>query len=84
MPTRAHSSHPDTRRTRRPLRPAASRTRATGRRRSRPACAMAGVPDRHRPVAIAFAAQQHGAVVLDAHGNVVRPAKLWNDTESAV
>ncbi len=47
------------------------------------ACAMAGVPDRHRPVAIAFAAQQHGAVVLDAHGNVVRPAKLWNDTESA-
>jgi xylulokinase len=47
------------------------------------ACAMAGVPDRHRPAAIAFAAQQHGAVVLDAHGDVVRPAKLWNDSESA-
>ncbi len=33
--------------------------------------------------AVAVAAQQHGMVVLDAHDEVVRPAKLWNDTESA-
>ncbi|MGH9080192.1 MAG: xylulokinase [Acidimicrobiales bacterium] len=34
-------------------------------------------------VAVAVAAQQHGLVVLDAQGEVLRPAKLWNDTESA-
>jgi len=33
--------------------------------------------------AVAVAGQQHGLVVLDADGHVVRPAKLWNDTESA-
>lgn len=33
--------------------------------------------------AIAVAGQQHGLVVLDEGGAVVRPAKLWNDTESA-
>jgi xylulokinase len=33
--------------------------------------------------AVAVAGQQHGLVVLDAHDQVVRPAKLWNDTESA-
>jgi xylulokinase len=33
--------------------------------------------------AISVAGQQHGMVVLDAGGEVVRPAKLWNDTESA-
>lgn len=33
--------------------------------------------------AISVAAQQHGLVVLDARGEVIRPAKLWNDTESA-
>src|SRR6476469_3655501 len=33
--------------------------------------------------AIAVGGQQHGMVVLDAAGAVVRPAKLWNDTESA-
>src|SRR5690242_16067493 len=33
--------------------------------------------------AIAVAGQQHGLVVLDTNGAVVRPAKLWNDTESA-
>ena len=33
--------------------------------------------------AVAIAGQQHGMVVLDAAGEVVRPAKLWNDTESA-
>jgi xylulokinase len=43
---------------------------------------MAGMND-IRPGAISFAAQQHGAVILDGHGDVVRPAKLWNDTESA-
>ena len=33
--------------------------------------------------ALAIAGQQHGMVVLDPGGAVVRPAKLWNDTESA-
>ena len=47
------------------------------------ACAQAGLPERHRPAAIAVAAQQHGLVVLGQDGGVLRPAKLWNDTESA-
>lgn len=34
-------------------------------------------------VAMAVAAQQHGLVALDTNGHVIRPAKLWNDTESA-
>ena len=33
--------------------------------------------------AVSVAGQQHGMVVLDAEGEVIRPAKLWNDTESA-
>lgn len=33
--------------------------------------------------AIAVAGQQHGMVVLDAAGRVIRPALLWNDTRSA-
>ncbi len=33
--------------------------------------------------ALSVAAQQHGLVVLDGEGRVIRPAKLWNDTESA-
>ena len=33
--------------------------------------------------AIAVAGQQHGMVVLDADGRVIRPALLWNDTRSA-
>lgn len=33
--------------------------------------------------AISIGGQQHGAVCLDADGNVVRPALLWNDTRSA-
>ena len=33
--------------------------------------------------AVSVAGQQHGMVVLDDAGAVVRPAKLWNDTESA-
>ena len=47
------------------------------------ACAQAGVPGQHRPVALSVAAQQHGLVVLGADGAVLRAAKLWNDTESA-
>ena len=34
-------------------------------------------------VAMAIAAQQHGLVALDRDSRVIRPAKLWNDTESA-
>lgn len=34
-------------------------------------------------VAISVAGQQHGLVVLDGAGRVLRPAKLWNDTTSA-
>jgi xylulokinase len=37
----------------------------------------------HDIAAMAVAGQQHGMVVLDASGDVLRPAKLWNDTESA-
>ena len=33
--------------------------------------------------AISVAGQQHGMVVLDQHGRVIRPALLWNDTRSA-
>lgn len=33
--------------------------------------------------AIAVGGQQHGMVVLDVDGEVVRPALLWNDTRSA-
>jgi xylulokinase len=35
------------------------------------------------PAAVAVAAQQHALVALDAEHRVIRPAKLWNDTESA-
>jgi xylulokinase len=44
--------------------------------------ACAGV-DRSAVVAMAVAGQQHGLVALDPGGRVLRPAKLWNDTESA-
>ena len=33
--------------------------------------------------AISVAGQQHGMVALDEQRRVIRPAKLWNDTESA-
>jgi xylulokinase len=33
--------------------------------------------------AISIGGQQHGMVVLDAGGRVIRPALLWNDTRSA-
>lgn len=47
------------------------------------ACSEAGVLGAHRPAAISIAGQQHGLVVVDEGGEVLRPAKLWNDTESA-
>ncbi len=42
-------------------------------------------PSSRRPdvVAISIGGQQHGMVVLDESMEVIRPAKLWNDTESA-
>ncbi len=43
----------------------------------------AGADRRHRPAAVAIAGQQHGLVVSDGGGAPLRPAKLWNDTESA-
>ena len=33
--------------------------------------------------ALAVGGQQHGLVALDAEGQVIRPALLWNDTRSA-
>lgn len=36
-----------------------------------------------RVVAVSVAGQQHGLVVVDRDGQVIRPAKLWNDTTSA-
>jgi xylulokinase len=47
------------------------------------ACAAAGMTGPHRVAAIAVAAQQHGMVVTDGAYEPLRPAKLWNDTESA-
>lgn len=35
-------------------------------------------------VALGVSGQQHGLVVLDEQKNVIRPAKLWNDTETAL
>ncbi|OCA93909.1 xylulokinase [Actinobaculum suis] len=32
---------------------------------------------------LSVAGQQHGMVLLDAAGEVIRPAQLWNDTKSA-
>lgn len=46
---------------------------------------MAPLPTgvRSSVVAVSVAGQQHGLVLLDADGEPVRPAKLWNDTTSA-
>jgi xylulokinase len=44
---------------------------------------QAGVFEGDRCDAIAVAGQQHGLVALDEDGQVLRPGKLWNDTESA-
>ncbi|MHB8293179.1 MAG: xylulokinase [Acidimicrobiales bacterium] len=40
-------------------------------------------PEGRALTGISVAAQQHGLVVLGEHGQVLRPAKLWNDTEAA-
>ena len=45
--------------------------------------AQAQLPSGADVVALAVAGQQHGMVVTDAEGTPLRPAKLWNDTESA-
>lgn len=37
----------------------------------------------HRAAAIGVAGQQHGMIVLDGDGEVIRPALLWNDLRSA-
>jgi xylulokinase len=39
--------------------------------------------DRRNVVAMSVAGQQHGLVLIDALGESVRPARLWNDTTSA-
>ncbi|KAG2486961.1 hypothetical protein HYH03_014458 [Edaphochlamys debaryana] len=39
--------------------------------------------DPARVAALAVSGQQHGLVVLDGEGQVLRPCKLWCDTESA-
>ncbi len=44
--------------------------------------ALASLP-RVEVAAVSIAAQQMGLVALDGDGRAVRPAKLWNDTESA-
>ncbi|MFC5955057.1 xylulokinase [Streptomyces pratens] len=37
----------------------------------------------HEAAAVSIGGQQHGLVALDAHGEPVRPALLWNDVRSA-
>jgi len=42
------------------------------------------VPEAYAAIAaIGVSGQQHGLVALDARGDVIRPAKLWNDVASA-
>ncbi len=48
----------------------------------RQALAQAGI-DSQAIRGIGVSGQQHGLVVLDASGAVIRPAKLWCDTETA-
>lgn len=38
--------------------------------------------DRSRVTAMSVAGQGHGLVVLDSENQIIRPAKLWNDTTS--
>ena len=47
------------------------------------ALAQAGDGLLSRADAIGVAAQQHGMVVVDDAGQVIRPALLWNDVRSA-
>ena len=46
------------------------------------ACSLAHIPPA-AIVAVSVAAQHHGLVALDGRHEVIRPAKLWNDTSSA-
>lgn len=46
------------------------------------ALAQAGVSGA-QILGVGVSGQQHGLVLLDEHGQVLRPAKLWCDTESA-
>ncbi len=45
--------------------------------------AVASVSEAASVVALGVSGQQHGLVVLDEGMKVIRPAKLWNDTETA-
>jgi xylulokinase len=45
--------------------------------------ALASAPAGSTVRALGVSGQQHGLVVLDEHMQVIRPAKLWNDTETA-
>ena len=45
-------------------------------------CLAAPGVNRGQVVGIGVSGQQHGCVPLDAAGNVLRPAKLWCDTET--
>ncbi len=49
----------------------------------RQALGMAGQQGAAGVVAMGVSGQQHGLVVLDENKEVIRPAKLWNDTETA-
>jgi xylulokinase len=43
----------------------------------------AATNDGNRVVGLSVAGQQHGCVLLDEQGDVVRPAALWNNVEAA-
>ncbi len=45
--------------------------------------ALSDAPANEPVVALGVSGQQHGLVLLDEHLAVIRPAKLWNDTETA-
>lgn len=45
--------------------------------------AVAAAGGLHDVAALAVGGQQHGMVLLDADGEVIRPALLWNDNRSA-
>ena len=47
------------------------------------ALAAAGAGAAARVAGVGVSGQQHGLVVLDAEGRVIRPAKLWCDTSTA-
>lgn len=65
--------------------------RETGAREQEPswwvdamiAAIQQAVPAGSNVRALGVSGQQHGLVVLDEHKQVIRPAKLWNDTETA-